>query len=541
MNAIARLSVAIVLATLVVIVREQCVHPNPAFNITYPNFTCPVGTTCFWDQRFDAPNQLYVSVPVGCCPDNLTQGCLSNDALLGLDGCCGANQTCCYWERPLQRRWMGCADKAERCCVNQICPEDYYCCRTRSGHGCCPSNTTCFNANYKIFPNVTGPALNLTALFNVSYPKDICLPVSGRQIPIVYVVGDRNQTSNRLPNGDLKPEFWQVALRNVTVNTTKCGRYLCREGDVCINRYWNSTYANYTLNTTAPGCNGFSDNVAFNEVPDNCRIKNIFPRERVTPRGCCPTNHTPCGRLANSFAPVDPSLPQLQNPFDRMMGCVGPNETCCFPQICPVGMKCCEGVWSSFNKTAKYPTTADGYIVNGFLAGSVNTSGVNGTMIGFGNTFAQCCPINTTCCQIAITAPDLFNTWGEIFGFCGIDDTCTLNAFRPQYIVYSNTSVSPIVEPIDSFNDFLSEGYNPRIRSTFGTGMCNIKYGENNYFNMECGQLGGDFKTPESQFALPSGQTYLDNTNPTQQVNLAFIFNVTYPKTPQRPRPPVSP
>ena len=48
---------------------------------------------------------------------------------------------------------------------------------------------------------------------------------------------------------------------------------------MCINRYWNSTFANYTINTTVPGCNGFADNVAFNEVPQACRIKNIFARE----------------------------------------------------------------------------------------------------------------------------------------------------------------------------------------------------------------------------------------------------------------------
>lgn len=545
------LLVSIVCGFITFTFAQNCTHPNPGFNYTY-NFSCPINTTCVVDDRFDPPNQLLTAIPVGCCPDNLPQACFRDDAFMGIDGCCRENQACCYTAAPLQRRWIGCAAGQEQCCFNQICPEGYFCCATSFGHTCCPRGTTCFSEDFEIYSDGPGslgflPA-NFTALFNVTFLEDLCIPIEGQFFPVNFDLNNTNITENREPCGgvigDLKPEMWTVTLPNITLfNTTKCGKHMCAENDTCIMRYFNGTGMNYTLNTSNPACIDYNPDPNFvNTWPPACTNVTLSLNENAHPVGCCPSNHTPCGPYPISFSPVEAELPQLWNPTMGMIGCVGPGETCCNPFICPVGMKCCSNKFTVNGTGPIYPANQTGRIVPDFLMGSVGEPGVQGLMIKFGQTMEMCCPENAYCCQIEVPYPKHYSPGGEFFSFCGVAPDCTLDAYKPDYLVYSEDLVGQAIQQTESLLDILSEGYITNVGSS-DEYTCSAGYSGNKLYLRECGSLGGDYQnpppTPQNSAIPPISGKFLPNTGFTEQINAEVVYNVTLLTVPRiPPRPP---
>lgn len=547
--------ICIAIGSIVIVYAQNCTHPNPSFNYTYTNFSCPVNTSCVVDDRFDPPNQLLTSVPVGCCPDNLTTGCFKNDAYTGLDGCCGPDQICCYTAAPLERRWLGCAETQNQCCFNQICPFNYTCCSTTFGHTCCPKGTTCFSENWEIYVNGNGlPPVNFTELLNVTFLEDLCIPIQGTFSPIRYILNNTNVTENREACedflGDLKPTEWMVELANLTdFATTKCGRHLCISNDTCVIRYTNATLLNYTLDINNPACVGNNPNPNYAYWwPKGCtnitRTLDLFEH----PVGCCPANYTPCGQYDISFSPVPAELPQLWSPVAGMIGCAAPEETCCYPFICPSGMKCCSNKFTINGTGPVYPVNQTGRITPNFLMGSVEDPDTKGLMIKFGQTFNMCCPENTYCCQVEVPYPQHYGLKGEFFSFCGIDANCTIDAYRPNFITFSQDLTGQAIQQTESLLDVLSEGYIPPPSGSNKKAVCWMGYDDNKYYIRSCGQLGGDFQNPPTvnnpdipitSSIPPITGKFLPNTGFTQQINAEEIYNVTMLRVPGiPPRPP---
>lgn len=515
----------------------------PKFNITF-NFLCPNGTQCVVDDRSDAPNQLLMSKPAGCCPVNLTKGCFSNNNLNGIDGCCGENQTCCYTSPPLRREWVGCVDWPSQCCINQICPTGYFCCITPFAHTCCPNGTSCYSQNFRI----GSPAANFTALFNITFGADLCIPLpGGNVIPANRFLNDVNLTTGRnATSGDVLLSNWNVSIPNVTsANVTKCGRHLCFANDTCIERFLNNTFQNYTLNTSIPECAIFSPNPTLAFWPDYCVIRTPVPKVTIRQVGCCPTNYTPCGPNEFSFQPVPAELPQLQNVAEPFIGCASPEESCCYPTICPSGMKCCNVKWTYFGTSVPTLPFPRPLLVNTTAAQRQNIS----LFTDFVSTFSKCCPVNTTCCQMQVPykRPGQTNLpwqYGDFFQFCGTDDTCTRDAFTGDLVGfrYNNTFIS--TEENRTQLSILNEKSVSitRVQASGPLGNpfpCFPSFNGKSYANIPCASLGGNFKSPAANTPLlPLSPNYLSNSDPTMQVVIENFLNATIVLEGLFPRPP---
>lgn len=531
-------------------IAQDCMHPNAAFNYSYPNYSCPINSTCVVDTRYDPPNQMLTSIPVGCCPLESPKGCMKSDGYTGIDGCCGENQTCCYTASPLKRRWIGCADHENQCCINQICPANYFCCNTNFGHSCCPNGTTCFAQNFQVY--VDGPGsipVNFTELVNVSFTEDYCIPIEGGTTLIQYTLNNTNITENREscgPDvlGDLKPEEWMVNLMNFTNFTTeKCGRHLCAENDTCVNRHYNGTLILYELNMTETICQMYDPNPIYVNIwPSECTISVPTPRIFEFPVGCCPTNYTPCGPYNISFEPVPAELPHVWTPTMGMIGCAGPDETCCQPYICPAGMKCCSNKFTINGTGPIYPANQTDRITPNFLRGSVGVENVTGLMIGLGQTQNICCPENAYCCQVEAPFPASFNGGNEFFAFCGLYPNCSLSTNRPNYFAYAEGVVGEALQQTESLMSVLLEGYDPLVRSEGSDQSCNMGFVNQDQYLRSCGTLGGQFQKPQT---VPNTQVppltgkFRPNTDITEQIIAEVVYNVTMFPTPNvPPRPP---
>lgn len=535
---------AITYFTIHIRAQSPCVYPDPAYNHTF-NYTCPIGTSCIVDTRYDPPGQLITAQPVGCCPDSLPMGCFKNDAYTGLAGCCGENQTCCYTSPPLERKWIGCANFYEQCCYDRICPDGYYCCNNENGHACCPFGSMCYAGNITLFYNGSNvlPSF-IPGLENFSFPFDRCLPIEGYGWPYVNNLIDLSIANASIPGcGAMRPDNRDYVLRNITEgNYIQCGQHLCHNGDICITRYKMKTiWVNATLDISNPACLAFDPDTPI-DWPQDCKIYTLEPVNETNPVGCCPPSEPPCGVDDFSFQPLPFELPQIHSVYSPLLGCLKPNETCCPPYICPADMKCCLTKYGNRGAPNIYPVNQTDRITPNYLRNIISQNGTIGAMLKYGQAFGICCPINTTCCQIQNLHPIYHNPYGEFFPFCGTDENCTTFAMMPQYLEVPGEASFEGIPATDSMMDLLSEGWDSLNTGSLATSKdpaCFGGFKGNKHFISACGSLGGQKKNPSGDaFVPPRTGKYLDNTDPTEQIVAEEIYNVSFYPIPSPPMPP---
>jgi len=409
---------------------SNCTGTSPTGDYSFPFFLCPDNSTCILSKPGTQRQTANTFVPVGCCPNELPVGCQTDtDVYRGLYGCCPVNTTCCLSQLPSQNFLMGCATNATQCCVDRICPDGYKCCSSPYGSTCCPWDTICRGNDFFVpinFDIERQEMVRISTFVNVS-TNQLCLPITNRTHtpadPMVadgpyyiappYIVDIQFENRQRVAGGD----SFQYRVVDIipSENVTECGRQMCNDGDECIYRYRNMTKAFISRNITDESCLGASmmDQLAWDA---GCYYHNASWVEESFPVGCCPNNTTPCGAHPYTFNQYEVNAHTSPVLYDTMLGCVADGETCCFPQICPVGNKCC---------TSRTP-------VEGNLT-LLQEQYFNSTYISQYEGHNMCCPEEAYCCEfVAINSSPLVGRFTPAtMQFCGIDDTC-----RESY--YSN-------------------------------------------------------------------------------------------------------
>jgi len=370
-------------------------------NATFTNITCPNGTYCVYDNRYDQYNlavqpivtQTVGGLPIGCCPNALSTPCYPGHPYNGIMGCCPPFSFCCMDNNPYLNHWIGCADDLEQCCGSQICGKGYVCCDPIHGT-CCPKLLRCANETemFRHFVDTNSTDIpcclepyNLTySGANVTFCNITTTPEGGISV-------DCNLTQANISNP------------NVFNETYPCGCGRCYTNDTCVLGYSNLTFV--VAVDVPPGTPH-----TFTYYPDGTNL-TVFTSENSTEIGCCPNNTTPCSNDVLGFGPY-PAEHNFNLQMTRLLGCAKPGEECCAPYICPVDMTCCRAR-SSFHGNLSSLITASNY--------SFTQNLTLLDMIAFQQI---CCPTNTSTCCVVETPSIFTNTDLGVVPYCGKGDSC---------------------------------------------------------------------------------------------------------------------
>jgi hypothetical protein len=266
----------------------------------------------------------------------------------------------------------------------------------------------------------------MSSFVNVS-TSQLCLPITSEPPdPSAEIVADGAYfiatpfvlqliPANTEPVEGYPAELFRVVDVVRAGNITECGNQMCIDGDTCIHRYRNMTQS-FVYKSPASGCATakMMDQLAWDA---GCYYKNYTHIEESYPVGCCPNNTTPCGSHDYTFYEYEVNSHSSPFIYDTMLGCANENETCCYPQICHAGSKCC---------TAK--RTIEGNIT------LLQEQYINMTWISAEEGHNMCCPEDAYCCEfIPINASPLVGRPTlQSVPFCGLDENCLYNYFGNQ-------------------------------------------------------------------------------------------------------------
>jgi hypothetical protein len=432
------LLLAIVINAAVVIAEVNCTASHDTGDIEFPFFKCPNNTHCVISDigayaGIKSNGGLFSLMPVGCCPDHLTEHCLINGtAYSNLVGCCPASTVCCVNRLDSDNYLVGCAEKTTQCCGARICERGYRCCTSRLGSSCCPESTMCESSDFAL-KSAISPQLESSmhrSFFNISV-QQMCIPVDYNyegygnftDASYPYILEKYNVTS---PTRNFTSYF--VIGIEETPNVTECGNQMCYNDDECIYRYRNISKTRIYRNMTNPLCT--SAKVMGNNTFDtDCfRIDTEIETERFA-AGCCAPDKTPCGSHSYTFSPYPINAHSSPFLYDRILGCASANETCCHPFICPPEAKCC---------TARRQVYGYDYNITKLREDIGNTSFATNNG---GHNF--CCPAEAVCCEYIPehAIKHLTNMRPKSVPFCGTDDTCTRNFFSNGRLLYPQRAV----------------------------------------------------------------------------------------------------
>jgi hypothetical protein len=253
-----------------------------------------------------------VNFSIGCCP-NTTFGVFDTTDNI-LYGCCGPSDLDPIPPVPCfnsQRQMVGCTNYASRCCDEQICGKNYVCC----GGQCCP-------------------ALGL-APYNLNAScalVDRVDPLTGRTASVY--------------SGCIAPESLFVCeptnIYNVScppVNFSAPDGYYCPlcpyPNTTCLFPPQNNSFLQLP-------CGSSSECVRYDLIINNCSGIILNCTDGVSPIdlpvGCSATsNHS------------DTCVYTSAGPYPILVGDRAPNETCCGPFICSLGMRCCSLTFETVN------------------------------------------------------------------------------------------------------------------------------------------------------------------------------------------------
>lgn len=368
----------------------QCAPPSGA---QFTNISCPNGTYCVYDNRYDQTRpfdnqpivtQVVAGLPIGCCPNNLPTACYPSRPLAGVMGCCPEFSTCCIDNDPYIETFVGCASSVDQCCGPRVCAPGYKCCDSILG-ACCPSLSRCANETELVTgAGATGDLDFCREPYNVTF--------LGQEITNFTIT--TNATTNLTVFNATVANTTYLFPRTLN-ETFPCGTERCYLNNTCVVGHANET--SIKVVSLPPGTPA-----SFTYFP-NGTVFNITHRARTKELGCCPPNTTGCGQNPAGLGPYPAEYDY--DLTDGMIGCAGPDEECCAPFICPAGMSCCRSTAS-------------------WQGNRTNLIDFNLTLLE-GIRFQQiCCPTNTsTCC--AVEVPSIFsNTNIGVLPYCGKGDSC---------------------------------------------------------------------------------------------------------------------
>lgn len=492
---------------------SNCTLEHRTGNIVFPFFQCPDDTHCVVSgtggDSYLSSAALNSFIPVGCCPDHLVVPCVDNSTTYSnLLGCCPQNTICCIGEMTGHPYMMGCATKATQCCSTRICEEGYSCCRTARGSTCCPDTTICASEDkyISVVPNNNNVrTARISSFFNISLGQ-LCIPADFQ--PEDDAPAEYPYTVVRYQPPQPFEDFEAFYVTDIarTPNVTECGSRMCYDSDVCIHRYRNVSKTRVFRNLTNVDC----ANAKMNNDSDwdrGCFSTGTIIEESSFPVGCCAADKTPCGAHSHTFQPYDVNAHSSPFLYDEIMGCVGENETCCHPYICPAEAQCCTG------KRQVYGTDIN---ITRF-----RESVGNGTFVTDNSGHNFCCPAEAFCCEyIPKHAKDrTMNTQPVSVPFCGVDASCTRNFFGTHRTLYPSRAVRETIPWTNTFfEDSLAfRQMNGVVGSTAPIDVSNTCFytaiiGSDStpiYFDIPCGVLNrGEVLSPADAILAPNVAPY---------------------------------
>jgi hypothetical protein len=345
---------------------------------------------------------------------------------------------CCTINGPFTESWSGCALNLQQCCGQNICGYGYKCCNEITG-SCCPEFLRCANQTELFLNNNTEHCLHP---YNLSFVGSVLDSINGTCDNVTGVCTLNATLSNTT--------FPPIDIFN---DTYACGQVRCMDNDTCVSGYGNVTVVEATK---VPDGTPFS----FTYYPDGT-VFNITAQETEAAMGCCPRNTVGCATNVLGFGPYDAKY-NFDLSVNSLLGCAAPDEECCSPFICPVGMSCCRAR-SSYRGELGQLITANGYF-----------SAQNFSLLDVIYFQQICCPTNTSkCCVMEV--PSIFsNTNVAIVPYCGKGDSCD----QPMFSMDSATGLADALNGQEAFqisiNDFIVGLYYQRTQVDGSRDDCTI-------------------------------------------------------------------
>jgi len=522
----------------------NCTWDSSLGTLEFTAYACPGNASCVVSAAAGADSVQQMFIPVGCCPSELPTPCMTNTSTYTkLHGCCPEDSVCCLNTLPGNNFLMGCAATKEQCCHDRICPPGYSCCYSERGIACCPDGTLCRGRDFLVPINPDGPqsTFGLVSTFLNISDDQLCIPAHMTNDVNLTTAIDGSPTryplqfSTYLNPGVSGGTLYYVTNVTRTPDVFECGRYMCHDGDTCVNRYRNVSHPR-VLRSRDPGC----INAKMRERPSwdgGCYRLGYEIEEDSFEAGCCPVDTTPCGAHPHTFEPYPINAhasPFLNYP---VFACAMTNETCCYPFLCPATAQCC---------------TARRQVRGIDINETALAEAFGPTMLATANEGpSYCCPGDAFCCEFiprAASSSDASRR-PKAIPFCGTDETCTRDYYAGNRRLFRADMVREAI-PFTPGGDHFADGlafrtglgvvgtanyYGPNATTLDDTCYYQLDLnGDTNdvaYFDVACSVLVNGTAVRKS----PAGQQYAANTAPFDQI--AFELQLGGPITCPTPTP----